>query len=1429
MRCPHAGPDVRQLNRLTWLLPVVIALATGSVYLRGQDAAPTDDLSTIFTIGRVLQDRNGDGTVDFVDARIVLGETPTADERAAAADVALRLGFETSALTLPLVGEAATGATVFAIGRAALERSGLDARQLELPALGRGEGLVRVARVDDVRYVIVLGGDGPGLRTAARVLAGRVPAIWDAKGPGFDAVARDVSTLLEAAKVTGASVDVPEVHVRAGAQGIDRVVVAVRLSALGDMTSTMLALQRVQQERSRSSVESPSLSYEGARTVTIRLAAPDTPSVSIDVARASTADPAAPTGRRPGLEAKESLDLSNLYTKDGLLGDSDSNLIPDRVDAMLLAGDTGTDRIVDLAARLGLESTGITVPLVGSGVPETPESEPPLVIVGETHPLIDRLVEAGKLDRGSLGADEGEITVVRRAFGERTALVITGGGEAGVDRALAQVAERLPHIWQRGNDRTTLDDVEEDVRRFVSGRSPAGQAAMALYKADRLAAALARDKRRPTAVRAFVEQPDPGFAAYFENHVQRRFDAGPIATSVEPLDVVAGSPIAVGGRPISEDVPIASEVDEFWQLFNARVLKETRRNRPVFIEARLSEPPDVRARIEQEVREALAARRVDPAQTEVRILSAYKQGYSWLYDVVRPALADREIGEIVIGFARLAPPDEWPQQAVFTPTRWLLELFPIDEVLARDLGVGLERIRFEERPAGSPAYEVVVTGPAGAEILRDTFEPKVVLRPYFDRFPDYEHVRVTTGWITARVGDKTVADERIATDPERFWDHFQSRTLPAIYDYVMAMTEGKPRAADAPHFAELRVEVSLSEPDYALGIDKEQIASMEALHEDIYFGVLHFFDVLGRFSRGPALAYPGRVIPVMRPKADGKAGHATIAFTGFGATRPSVTAAYDDEQGRSGTLTLDVPRIAVERPEALSARVRAGEPGIARLGVRIKVDTSADEREALVARARAERVDETILSAEQVEAMLRHLGEMQKAGLYAGALAYHDLGTLSVSAGWTHAVDVTTSRRVDIGGAGRPAPFPEPAALLEGSEPGGQGPLVQWDTPIPPREAHALLARMGARFREATVYKVGESYLGQDIWAMDLMPPIEATHWSQAKATTLKPTIVYTARQHANEVSSTSHVLRLAERLLTVPAERAKLDKVNVVVHPITNPDGAQLAYDLYRITPDHMLHAGYLGSLGVDVTQNQWEADPLYPETAVRPTLWRTWLPDIVLNPHGYPSHEWVQLFSEYAGWVRNRVTESRDWWGMRGWFMPGFAYVDDPKYPRHKEAAFAIRERIVRAINAVPELRALNERAYDRYRRYGFRFDSENFKMDLVDGVLIYTAIKGTKPDPRADDVMARQPNVTIWSGTTEAPDETAHGDWLRMVAQAGLQFDTAVLDWLVEQPHKVERTVTPFAGGTALMLSRARPPKPPEADAPEPSAAPQARSRR
>src|SRR5262249_49123890 len=257
------------------------------------------------------------------------------------------------------------------------------------------------------------------------------------------------------------------------------------------------------------------------------------------------------------------------------------------------------------------------------------------------------------------------------------------------------------------------------------------------------------------------------------------------------------------------------------------------------------------------------------------------------------------------------------------------------------------------------------------------------------------------------VSGRSAVDERIATDPERFWDRFQAKTLPALYDHVMALGNGKPRAEDAPFFGELTVDLTLSEPEYRLPIDQEQIASLEAMHEELYFNTLHFFDVMGRFTRGAGLTYPGRVIPIMHARSDGKPGHAKITVTGFDAPRPSVLVEYVERSGRRGTAKLDIPKIAVDRPQTLAAVVRAGQNGVERLELRVKTDSEKDERDALIQRTADERVDRTVISAEQVRAALANLDRLRKAGLYRDALAYHDLGGLRVSIGWDHVAKPT--------------------------------------------------------------------------------------------------------------------------------------------------------------------------------------------------------------------------------------------------------------------------------------------------------------------------------------------------------------------------------------------------------------------------------------
>ena len=362
--------------------------------------------------------------------------------------------------------------------------------------------------------------------------------------------------------------------------------------------------------------------------------------------------------------------------------------------------------------------------------------------------------------------------------------------------------------------------------------------------------------------------------------------------------------------------------------------------------------------------------------------------------------------------------------------------------------------------------------------------------------------------------------------------------------------------------------------------------------------------------------------------------------------------------------------------------------------------------------------------------------------------------------------------------------------------------LVQWDTPITPSENEEILAKLNT-FSNVNVYYMTSSFLGQDIFAVDFLPEMDAEFVSQAKLNALKPTLFISGRQHANEVSSTSHILRLGELFATDTTYGNYLKNVNVVLHPITNPDGARLAYEMQKVNPDFMLHAGYLGALGVDVTSGSNSPDPIYPESKVRPRINETWLPDIYINMHGYPSHEWVQYFAGYSAWVRSRKGGQRSWWIPRGWFIPGFRWVDDDKYPDIKTAQFAILDSIAVAITSEPEVEAMNRRMYARYRKYG-KQDRENFREYFHNGILVNASLRGRKVTGSG----LNNPRITYFSITTEAPDETARGDWLRLVATAGLAHSSALVRYLNDGENKIVRDSKEFRDYVTRNVYRKKP---------------------
>src|SRR5438552_10383679 len=170
--------------------------------------------------------------------------------------------------------------------------------------------------------------------------------------------------------------------------------------------------------------------------------------------------------------------------------------------------------------------------------------------------------------------------------------------------------------------------------------------------------------------------------------------------------------------------------------------------------------------------------------------------------------------------------------------------------------------------------------------------------------------------MTATVDGQQAVDARIATDPERFWDIWQSKALPKIYDNVMKITGNRPTADKQPFHRDLDIEVWMSEPDFRLGIDEEQVSALESLHEDLYFVTLDFFNAIGRNTTGnPRLAAPGKVYPIIHPARDGQAPTVRILYAGNAAPRARIDISYKEKGTERPTrVSRDLTKIDTSAP-----------------------------------------------------------------------------------------------------------------------------------------------------------------------------------------------------------------------------------------------------------------------------------------------------------------------------------------------------------------------------------------------------------------------------------------------------------------------------------------------------------------------------------
>ena len=312
--------------------------------------------------------------------------------------------------------------------------------------------------------------------------------------------------------------------------------------------------------------------------------------------RKEQADPPAPEQRPP---CRPGLDLSQAYSIDGWFGDSFTDLIPDRLETSIVVGDPAESLgAAHIAARLGLETTGITLPPARDHRKVTnPATESNAILVGRANDLVQQLAKIGKARLDDLKPGEGAVQVVPRAFGPSSATVVAGVDAAGTDAAAGYLARRLPYCGTSAR-RFGLDD-EEQAADFFGARCRAGSLALRKWRHTSRAAG---QEARVARCQVYAGRPTV-------RHVPWR----PAKESLKETAITTtsqGSRIGQGVRGHDRHP---------WELSFAKFRSESAEGEAgssVTLEARLSESPQVRKDTEEIQRATVKA------GAKVQVLSA---------------------------------------------------------------------------------------------------------------------------------------------------------------------------------------------------------------------------------------------------------------------------------------------------------------------------------------------------------------------------------------------------------------------------------------------------------------------------------------------------------------------------------------------------------------------------------------------------------------------------------------------------------------------------------------------------------------------------------------------------------------------------------------------------------------------------------------
>jgi hypothetical protein len=249
------------------------------------------------------------------------------------------------------------------------------------------------------------------------------------------------------------------------------------------------------------------------------------------------------------------------------------------------------------------------------------------------------------------------------------------------------------------------------------------------------------------------------------------------------------------------------------------------------------------------------------------------------------------------------------------------------------------------------------------------------------------------------------------------------------------------------------------------------------------------------------------------------------------------------------------------------------------------------------------------------------------------------------------------------------------------------------------------------------------------------------------------PTLLVTAGQHANEPTGPKAALELLEQCWNTRQQ------INVVGIPLKNPDGLRLYHALLQLHPEHMHHPARYTALGVDLeaTSNH--------EGAALQMAFSKYQPQVHLNLHGYPAHEWTRPYSGYAPQ------------GFESWAVPMGAMVIVVHDSPQKALAQELAAIIAKDLATDDEIYQVTQKALRQRAPHVLKDPFE-----LIEGMpFIFwerDARSVARPIPPN---LEEQGTITV---ITEMPDETIYGQRFDLGVRTQVLIGYSVIRWLLSR---------------------------------------------